>query len=275
MRVQRDVEQQVRLDQLQPLVHQGGAVDRDERAHRPGGVGQRLLGGHVGQLGPAAAAERTAGRGQHQPADLVGPPGPQALGQGRVLGVHRHDLPGPRALLDERAADDQRLLVGQRQRAAGVQGGQRGGQPGRAGQPVEDDVRGPGGHLGGGVGAGQHLRQPGRALLPAVRRGGRVQGVLQVPRHGRPGHGDDLDVELEGLLGEQVDARGRATTGGQAHHPEPVRVAPDHVHRLGADRARGPEQHDGAAGGHRAIVAHVPALCPSPAPAPLHEGVGS
>ena len=39
------VEQEVRLDDLQPLVHHRRRVDRDLRAHRPGGVTQRLRDG--------------------------------------------------------------------------------------------------------------------------------------------------------------------------------------------------------------------------------------
>ena len=38
-----DAEEQVRLDQLEPLVDQGRRVDRDDRAHVPGGVRQRLV----------------------------------------------------------------------------------------------------------------------------------------------------------------------------------------------------------------------------------------
>ena len=48
--VERDVEEQVRLDDLQALVDQGGGVDRDDRAHVPGRVRQRLLGRDVAQL---------------------------------------------------------------------------------------------------------------------------------------------------------------------------------------------------------------------------------
>ena len=56
--VQRDAEEQVRLDHLQALVDQRRGVGGDQRAHVPGRVGQRLLGRDVGELVPAAAAER-------------------------------------------------------------------------------------------------------------------------------------------------------------------------------------------------------------------------
>ena len=41
--VEWDVEEQVRLDDLEPLVHQCRGVHGDERTHRPGGVLQCLL----------------------------------------------------------------------------------------------------------------------------------------------------------------------------------------------------------------------------------------
>ena len=52
MRSNGQVEEQVRLDHLEALVDQGRGVGGDHRAHVPGGVGERLLRGDVGQLGP-------------------------------------------------------------------------------------------------------------------------------------------------------------------------------------------------------------------------------
>ena len=105
-----------------------------------------------------AAAERPAAGGEHQPPHLGGPPAAQALGQRAVLGVDRHDLVGRcTAACTQRAAGDERLLVGQGQRAAGLERGQRRRQADRAGHAVEDDVARPGGELGGGVGPGQDL----------------------------------------------------------------------------------------------------------------------
>ena len=89
-----DAEEQVRLDHLEPLVDQGRGVDRDDRSHRPGRVGERLLGGDVGSSLGVPAAERAAAGGEHQPADLVGAAAAQALGQRAVLGVDRDDLAG-------------------------------------------------------------------------------------------------------------------------------------------------------------------------------------
>ena len=52
-RVEADPEQQVGLDHLQALVDQRRGVDRDDRPHVPGGVGQRLL-----RASPAASSAR-------------------------------------------------------------------------------------------------------------------------------------------------------------------------------------------------------------------------
>ena len=123
--VEGHVEQQVRLDDLEALVDQGRRVGRDQRAHVPGRVRQRLLGRHVASSVAAPAAERPSAGGEHQPLDLAAAPAAQALGQRRVLGVDGHDLPRRRGPRHERAPDDQRLLVRQREDAAGAQGRQR------------------------------------------------------------------------------------------------------------------------------------------------------
>ena len=62
----RQAEQMVRLDQLEPLVHQGRRIDRDLGAHRPIGMGDRLR-----RASPRASArrispERAAAGGQDQ-----------------------------------------------------------------------------------------------------------------------------------------------------------------------------------------------------------------
>ena len=58
--VVRQAEEEVRLDQLEPLVRERRRVDRDLRAHAPGRVRERLLGRHVLELVARAAAERAA-----------------------------------------------------------------------------------------------------------------------------------------------------------------------------------------------------------------------
>src|SRR5215467_848258 len=70
--VEPEPEQQVGLDDLKPLVDKRGAVDRDDGAHVPGGMGECLLRGDAVQLRAAAAAERAAAGGQHELRDLLG-----------------------------------------------------------------------------------------------------------------------------------------------------------------------------------------------------------
>ncbi len=63
------LEQQVRLDHLQALVHQRRRVDRDLAAHHPVGMGAGLLGRHCGELiGRRRAQERPARSGEQNPA---------------------------------------------------------------------------------------------------------------------------------------------------------------------------------------------------------------
>ena len=81
MRLVGEAEQVVRLDQLEPLVHQRGRVDRDLAAHVPGRVRERRLDVHVAQLVGRHAAERAAGGGQHEPLDRRRAASPAAAGR--------------------------------------------------------------------------------------------------------------------------------------------------------------------------------------------------
>ena len=98
------------------------------------------------------------------------------------------------------------------------------------------------------------------ALLGAGRRGG--QRGPDVGLGAGPGHRDPAGPELDGLLGQQ----GRVTTpGGQPGDPEPVRVTPDHVQGLGADRS-GRAEDDDIARFHGPIVpVDAPAVRPDSA----------
>ena len=163
-------------------------------------VGQRLLDGDVGHLGPRPAEERAATGGQQQFAYLVGRAAAQALGDRAVLGVDRHDLARLDPPGDQRAADHQGLLVGQGERVAGVQRGQRRPQPDRAGDAVENHVTRHRGELAGRVRAGDDLGDPELALrVPLPLRLG-VEGELQVLGDRGLGHRDHLDAELQRLL---------------------------------------------------------------------------
>lgn len=90
----RDVEQQGGLNELETLVHQRRGVQRVHLPHRPRRVRRRLLRRDVPHLLAGAAAKRPARGGEHEARDLATVPGAQALGHGRVLGVHGHDLSG-------------------------------------------------------------------------------------------------------------------------------------------------------------------------------------
>ena len=205
--VEGDAEEQVRLDDLQALVDQRRGVRRDEGAHGPGRVRERLLGRDVGELGAGA------GRGTGPPLAVrtsrstsPGAPGPQALRDRRVLGVDRHDLArrrppastsGPPMISDSLFASASRLPAAQR--------GQRRLEPGGAAHPVEDDVRAASRRPRWPRPGPRATRTPCRRRRPAVRRGRRPRRPGRRRRRRRtPSRG--------GLLREQVRA---AALGGQ------------------------------------------------------------
>ena len=104
------------LDDLQSLVHEGGRVDGDLGPHAPVRVLQSVRRGLMLQFLMAQAEKRPAGAGQQQTLYLPAIPAAlQALENGRVLRIHRHDL-GAAALRlrhHQLAGAHQRLLIGQ------------------------------------------------------------------------------------------------------------------------------------------------------------------
>ena len=94
--VDRHVEELVSLDDLEALVHERRGVHRDLGAHRPRGVGQRLLDGDTFEVFELAATERAAAGGQQYSRETSGAPvdlaRTKALVDRTMLGVHRHDL---------------------------------------------------------------------------------------------------------------------------------------------------------------------------------------
>ena len=70
------------------------------------------------------------------------------------------------------------------------------------------------------------------------------------------GDADDLDVELDGLVGEQVEP---VTATAQPDDTEQVGIAPDHVKGLGPDRSGRPQDHDVPALAHLTSVSYRPA----------------
>ena len=92
-------EQLVGLDDLEALVHQRRRVDRDLGPHRPRGMGQGVVDGDLGQLGgacgPGTGPPLAVSTSSADPGRVV--VGPQALVDGAVLAVDRHQLGARRA----------------------------------------------------------------------------------------------------------------------------------------------------------------------------------
>ena len=129
------VEQVMRLDDFQALVHKRRRVDRDFRAHVPRGMFQRLSRRDALQIRALLAAERAARSRYPQTRHLTLGFAQQALIDGTVLGVDGHKrarrahlrgharLPALRVHLrrqrhDQVAAHHQAFLVRQRQHLA-------------------------------------------------------------------------------------------------------------------------------------------------------------
>ena len=138
-----NAEEEVRLDQLEPLVRERRRVDRDLRAHAPGGMGERLLGRHVDELVARPSAERPARARQDESRDLVGGRVPQALVQGRVLAVDRENAAAAPPLRGERevAGCDEALLVRKREVDPVLERPERRVDAREPDDGVQDDVR--------------------------------------------------------------------------------------------------------------------------------------
>ena len=141
IRVVADAEQVVGLDHLEALVHQGRRVDRDParpsprsgaRAPRPGSPRR---GRSRPRNGPPEAVSISR-------STVAGALGAQELEQRRVLGVDRQD-PGLGRLgqrRDQLAADDEALLVGEREVDPLGERDDRRPEPGDADDRVQDEV---------------------------------------------------------------------------------------------------------------------------------------
>ncbi len=223
---------QSRLDDLQPLVHQGRRVHRDLRPHGPVGVGQGLLRAHPPQRlarrrprnGPPEAV-----RTRRRTSSGVAPV--QHLEQRRVLAVHREQ---PRAARPRRGQDqlpsrDQGLLVGQRHVAAchhrGVGGHQARGPHDRGHHQVHLLLRRHG-HEALRAGEDPHVRRHQRTQAPGI-------ALL--------GHAHQPHVEGPDLLGEAFLA---VLPGGDRPHAEAIREPLHHVQRAFSDGARGAEDRE-------------------------------
>src|SRR5436853_6140236 len=140
--VVRDRKEEVRLDQLEDLVRERRRVDGDLGPHAPRRMLERLLWGHRRQLVACAAAERTAGAGEHERVDLFRLATLETLEERRMLAVDRQDATAAASLRCERelARRDEALLVRKRKVGAVLERPQRRVHPGEADDRVEDDV---------------------------------------------------------------------------------------------------------------------------------------
>ena len=153
-------------------------------------MGEGVVDRDLGQLGSRPAPERPARRRQHDPSDaLVVVVGAQAHVDGAVLGVDRNQLGSGRlpSLLHDRRRGDQRLLVGERQPLARLQGAQGHRQAGEADDAVDTHI-GQAADLGQRVGAGVDL-------------GSRGDRILELARQRIVGDGDDLGADRLRLRG--------------------------------------------------------------------------
>ena len=244
----RHAEEVKGLDHLEALVHQRRRVDRDLAAHVPRRVGERLLDGDLRQLGSRAPAERAARGGQDELLDGARPFAREQLVQGGVLGVDRQDLRagGLGERHHELAADDERLLVGEREVDALAERRDRRAEAGRADERVEDEV---------GARLDDEPHEPLRAdedlaVGPRLRRA-----------RARVGVGERDPIDAEGLrLGDQ---RVRGALRAEADELE-LGIALDDVERLRADRPGRAEDEETA--GHARGITAAPARCSSRRP---------
>ena len=190
---------------------------------------QGLLGGDAVQRIRRQVAQRAAGGGEDDAADLLVLFAPEALPDGAVFGVHRAELAATTVGrgAHESAGHDDDLLVGEGDSAATLQGDQGWLEPGAAGGADDEhvDVR-VGGHL-------LHWRDLGAHLA-----GDRGEAV---PRAVAVGSGaNETRAKLARLLGEEL----KIAAGGKRFDPEAVGEGADDVQRLGADASSAAEQRE-------------------------------
>ena len=208
--------------------------------------------------GPPDPVRSSSSSARGGPADTTSAPassprpraaGGDALEQRAVLAVHGQDGRAAAAgrVEHERPAGHHALLVGQRERGAGLERRHRGAQAGGADDAVQHRERRA---LGGGAlgGAGDELADPGFA------------GVHRELRRQRRGLRRRVRV-VQAHLAHAVRARlldhsGGAAPGRQPHEAQ-VRHGRQHLERLAADRAGGAE--DEQVSGSRSVTgARVP-----------------
>ena len=227
--VERDVEQPARLDRLEPLVEERGAVDGDLRAHLPRRVVERLFRRHVLERREIVIAERAAGGREREAIDRLRCFAPQALPDRGVLGVNRAQLRAAGAVLLEHrtyrmSSDHEHFLVRDRHGLPGRERSQRGRH---AGKPARRD------HHEINVVARRHHVEglPGGRIAELA---GERTGVHAGPRPRGGG------TEFLHLPAQHADV----AAGTDRRDTKAVRERPDHVKGLLSDRPGGAEDGD-------------------------------
>ena len=229
----RQTEEEVRLDDLEALVHHRGRIDRDLRPHLPRGMREGVLDRDGVERLETALPEWPARGRQHEATRLLGPAGAHRLVDRAVLGVDGDQL-GPallRFVEDQLAGHDERFLVGEREALAGAHGGVRRPQAERPDEPAHHRV---GLRIAGGL--HQTVGPRHDPAFPA-----RGQEALEARDILGPVDGHELRREGGHLLGELLDRAASRERG----DPEPVGEGRHDVECGSADRARRSEDGEG------------------------------
>ena len=231
-RVGADGEHVKGLDQLEPLVHQGRAIDRDLGAHRPVRMGHRFRRGRGAHALDRPGAERSAARGEDDPPNGLRMGAVEALEHRIMLGIDRQQgrAARPRGLGHQRAGGDQRLLVGEGDRSAAFEGAHH------RRQACGADDRGHRPFGAGGRGVGD---------CPLACRRLDVRSGKCVPQ--RPQQPFVADHGLSGAeIACQLGKAGNVGVGGEGAHLVALAVAGDEIERRAADRPGRSQDGDGA-----------------------------
>jgi hypothetical protein len=228
------------LDQLQPLVHQGRAIDRDLGAHRPIGVGDGFAGGGRAHLLEAPVPERSAAGGEDDPPNALGTRRVEALEDGIMLGINREQgrSAAPGGFDHQLAGRDQGFLIGEGNRSSAPYRRHGRAEAGRSDDRRHRPVRaGTGGiedRLVARGGLGAASGQSGAKRFD--------QGFVGDHRPARPDPPrcvrQTLDVPM----------------GGDGQDLVTLRIALDQVERGAADGAGCPEDGDASPPGHARLA---------------------
>lgn len=249
--VDGDIEEEVRLDHLESLIHHRCGVDGHQRPHVPRWMSQGLVGGDRGQFPCTRAAKRPTTCGEHQASHLTRPAATQALCNRGMLRINRHNLARRSRRLNQRTADDERFLIGQGQSPPTGEGGKRRFQAGRPTHRVDDNIGRLASDVHGCLGSRDDARQGKLPRRKATSRGLRVQGQLEILRRLSLRDRHNCGARRQGLFGQQCRI---ATPSGERNDLKFTRISRDDIKGLRSNRS-GTAQQDHAA------TRHVWSLC--------------